>query len=225
MSKKDKSKISKLDLDSKEDFSEVTFIATDALSYVLSKMAVNSVEYILMFCRERFIIPQVMDTSIIELLRGHNSNLNRSILQTVLQYETIISYENSGSKLIEKLVTEVKQRSVSPSSNKSRDNSIATPEEKSSEEVKAEHELNKLEEPTSSDSHINEAFEYDEVLPKRLASEGEIFQNEHVIEIMFRSKMLSEEQEIDIINWLYGGLKYNYCILLIIIINYLKEYI
>ena len=168
MSKEDESKISKLNLDSKEDLYEVTYIATDALSYVLSKMAVNSVEYILMFCREKFIIPQVMDTSIIELLRGHNSKLNRSILRTVLQYETIINYENSHSKQIEKLVTKVKQKSVPPSSKKSRDNSIVTPTEKSRKEVKAEHKLNKFEEPTNSDSQIDEASEYGEVLAARI---------------------------------------------------------
>ena len=165
MSKEDELKISKLNLDSKEDLYEVTYIATDALSYVLSKMAVNSVEYILMFCREKFIIPQVMDTSIIELLRGHNSKLNRSILRTVLQYETIINYENSHSKQIEKLVAKVKQKSVPPSSKKSRDNKIVTPAEKSREEVKVEHNLNELEEPTSSDSLIDEASECSSKIP------------------------------------------------------------
>ena len=72
--------------------------------------------------------------------------------------------------------------------------------------VKAEQRVEEFEEQTSSNSQIYGAFEYNEVLPKRFASAGEKFNKDHVIEIMFRSKIFSEELEIDIIKELYEGL-------------------
>lgn len=105
-----------------------------------------------MFCRERFIIPKVRDACILELLKDHGEKVNRSILRTILQYETIINYENSGAKQIENLVKEVKQKSIPTSSLKYKDNRKVTPKEILREEVKDENKIDELEEPTSSDS-------------------------------------------------------------------------
>ena len=79
LSKESELKISNLNLDSKEAIEKKSQIATDALSYVLSKKATSSTEYILIFCKEHSITPQIMDSSIIELLRSHKSKLNISI--------------------------------------------------------------------------------------------------------------------------------------------------
>ena len=93
-----------------------------------------------------------MDACILELLKDHGKKVNRSILRTILQYETIINYENSGAKQIENLVKEVKQKSIPKSSLKDKDNRKVTPKEILREEVKTENKINELEEPTSSDS-------------------------------------------------------------------------
>ena len=214
MSKESESKISNLNLDSNEDFERKSQIATDALSYVLSKMATSSTEYILIFCKEHSLTPQIMDSSIIELLRSHKIKLNRSIYRPnlwnfifkILEFEPIINFENCDVHQNDETIAEAKQKSVPPSSQKNRDKNKVLPAQRSLEESKTEQRAEEFEEQTSSNSQIYGAFEYNEVLPKRFTSAGEKFNKDHVIEIMFRSKMFSEELEIDIIKELYEGL-------------------
>ena len=98
------------------------------------------------------------------------------------------------------------KNSFSTSVHKGKDSGKVAPAEKLEEE-KDGNRYNDFEEPTSSRSEQDAAFEYNEILPKRFTSDGEIFRREHIVEIMFRSKIISEEQEGDVINHLYGGFK------------------
>ena len=197
LNKEDESKISRLSIESKEDFYELSSIASEALLYVMSRRAIEPIEYILMFWREKFIIPQVQDTSILELLNDFNKTW-RAIVRVIFSYEVIINYSDSESKEVEQLINEVKSKSIPPSSQKDRNiNKFASAG--SEEEIKEDRKIHDFEEPTSSHSEREDKFEFNEVLPKRFTSGGEIMKIGHVAEIIFRSKMFSEAIELEII--------------------------
>ena len=208
LNEEDKSKISKRNFDPYYDLHEAILIATDALSYAISKRSIDSIKYILEICRERFIIPEIKDTSIIELFGFENKDELCKILRKILDYEVIISYENSGAKQVEEHATEVKKKSVSSSSQKSKYSDKIPFALRSREESKVDQRIGEREEYTSSNSHINGAFEYNEVHPKRFTSRGEVLQKEHIFEILFWSKVLEEDQEINLMKILFGDFKY-----------------
>ena len=192
----------KLSIDSKEDFYELSRIASEALSYVVSKKAIESLKYILMFCREKFIIPKILDTLVLQLLKDYKNKQSISILRTMIQYEVIINYSKSGAKDVGMLINEVRQKSKPPSKQKNKDSDRITSEK--SEEEKYEHQYNLAEDPINSPLEQEDPFEYGEIPPKRFTSDGEIFRREHIAEIMLRSRIYSEEQEIEIFRKLYG---------------------
>ena len=48
---------------------------------------------------------------------------------------------------------------------------------------------------------------FEEILPQKFTSDGEYFHREHVAEVMFRSKLFSEIEELEIIRTFYSSLK------------------
>ena len=72
---------------------------------------------------------------------------------------------------------------------------------------KEENKDNKTNLSIDIESGINFTNFFEEVLPQKFTSDGEYFQREHVAEVMFRSKLFSEKEELEIIRIFYSSLK------------------
>ena len=68
---------------------------------------------------------------------------------------------------------------------------------------KEENKDNKFDSSLDEESGIDFTNYFEEVLPQRFTSDGQYFQREHVAEVMFRSRLFSEKEELEIIRTFY----------------------
>ena len=145
------------------------------------------------------------------MLKKHKDKEYESILDILISHEIDILYICSqiDNSQIENWIIEFKN-----SSNLITKNSIEKEVDfdcnlKEEQKYKQNNENLKNE----NDQAINSSqiqifnYEYDEVFPRRFTSSGEYFKNEHAVEIMFRSRDFSEQEETEVIVKLYGNFK------------------
>ena len=147
----------------------------------------------------------------LEVLKKHQDKGYGFILDILISHEIIILYSNGQTDSTEsaKLTVDFKD-SLDSILNSSFENQEDL-EDNSSEEQKEENDQRKFSDDLNKSSSFAQALEsnyvYDEVLPRRFTSDGEYFKNEHAVEIMFRSRYFSEQEESDIIVKLYGNFR------------------
>ena len=199
--------LKKFNLDSRDDANQVIDITNQAIEYVISRKAIESLEYILSFWQEKYIIPQISDLIVADLLQDNQNSISLRMLNALLSNEVIIMYNDNSEKLYK---TNINDRNQSNKKLLSGDikNSNIDSYAKSSEEEKDELFNDVVNRSLIFISDKHSSFEYEYILPNRFTSGGEYFRREHAVEIMFRSKMFTEEQEVEIIRKLYGKLRH-----------------
>ena len=197
--------LNKFKLKSKEDTDEVSEIVNQALEYVISQKAIESLQYILTYCLSKYIIPWVQDYMVLELIRELKSHTSFKIIELLMTYEVLISYSGTDEESIDNPISKkISYRNPKSKTKLIKDHKLE-PLAKSTEEEKEEFTKKLAKMVWNGNKQIKS--EYNTVLPKRFTVDGEYFKSEHAIEIMFRSEAFSDDQEIEIIKKLWGDLE------------------
>lgn len=85
-------------------------IVNKAFVHIMSKTAVESLRYLLTYCKKNYIFPTVVDTSIFELLCNYKSIKCRQIMKLLLSHEIIIAYSDAEAQKLELLALGVKDK-------------------------------------------------------------------------------------------------------------------
>ena len=100
-----------MDLSSQEGIDKVIDIANDAISYTISIKAFDSLDYILKFWKEMYIVPQIYDNDILEVLKDYKEKIWSKIMKLLLSYDLIFYYSTFKKEAIEKVVNDIKYKS------------------------------------------------------------------------------------------------------------------
>ena len=194
----------KFELKSKEDESEVAKIVNDALEYVVVQRAIESLEYILSFWRERYLVPWIQDTLVHKLLYYFENKTNETIIEVLISNDISIKYSRKEQEKVHHYTfNDIPSKIHSPKIIKSNEG-VSRSQDMHIEEGKED-------EPNYDINNSNPQYEqlisneYESNLPQRFTVDGEYFKNEHAVEILFRSKAFTENQEIEIITKLHKG--------------------
>mmetsp|Transcript_21423 Transcript_21423/g.24621 ORF Transcript_21423/g.24621 Transcript_21423/m.24621 type:complete len:400 (+) Transcript_21423:2-1201(+) len=213
--KEDRSKIENFEFDSREYSVMSTEIINRALAHILKTTAVESLRYLLTYCKNKFIFPMVEDTSVAELIRNFETRQCRDILRLLLTHEIIIEYSDSEVDKMEMLAQGVKEISNATSLTRGKPNAKIKPYEQENvkDALEADLDLDKEDQKIGGEGNDSSTmqsvdssgYEYEILKPKRFTNSGEYMKREHVAEIMFRSLNFSSQKEIEAIRRLYGS--------------------
>ena len=100
-----------MNLNSQEGIDKVIDIASDAISYTILTRAFESLNYILKFWKEMYIVPHIYDNTILEVLKNYKVKIWSKIMKLLLSYDLTFYYSNFKKEAIEKVVNEIKSKS------------------------------------------------------------------------------------------------------------------
>lgn len=107
----DKLKVDNFDFTIHENAVVSIKVVNQALKYLLSKTAVEALRHLLDYCKNNFVIPTVIDISILELVCDYTSVKARQSMKLLLANEIIISYQEAKDHTLELLAQGVKEKS------------------------------------------------------------------------------------------------------------------